>query len=972
MTSPLFVGRVRESAALDDAYRAARDGSPSAVLLGGEAGVGKTRLVGEFGARARADGARVLVGGCLELGTEGLPFAPFTAALRGLVRDVGVDGVRDLLPPGAGAELGRLLPDFGEADADSFTGEARARLFELVLTLLERLAAAAPAVLVVEDAHWADTSTRDLLTFLVRNLGAGAALLIVTTYRTDELHRTHPLRPLLSELERVERVRRVELARLARDEVAELVRSVLGEAGTLRVAEDIFARSDGNPLFAEALLGSHDDPELPESLRDLLLGAVHRLPEETQEILGVAAGGGARIEHELLAAVAGVDERALTRGLRPAVASNTLVVDGDGYAFRHALIRDAVHDDLLPGERTRLHVRYAEALEERPELMPARQRAVTLAHHWHAAHEAGSALAAAWRAVGETRKALAYAESLRMASRVLELWDRVPDAADRAGVPYTEVIEKAVLVADLAGEPETGIRLATAALAESRDDRPHTARKPGELMRTARLYERRGLMAMRLGRDEAIGDLREAARLAPADPPSRTRARVLATLAYQIHALHGTRDEAHAAAVEALSVARAVGDVPVEIHLDLWFAWDDMFGDGEGQGDAEAFFARVERAADRAEEVHAFEPLLRALTNRSDILEMCGRSAEATAVAALGVAKADEYGLARTAGTFLAFNTAEPLISLGRWDEALAVIGRALAQDPPALIRGSLNFLAGGVAAGRGDLDEAERSARAARRRIPHGAARRAQDLFPVCRLDAMIALGRGRPADALEALGPVLADRDLPDESRYALPGLVDAATACADLGDPGPLAAIRERAAGIRVYGPVQEAHRLTFLAEAARAEGVLDQDAWDAAVAAWDALARPHPLAFALTRAAEAAAGHDREGAAVRLRRAAAIAGELGAVPLRERVDLLARRARVDLGGGAAASRPGLGLTPREAEVLRLVAEGRSNREVAEALFISAKTASVHVSNILAKLGVSTRTEAAATAHRLRLFD
>lgn len=963
VTSPVFVGRVRESAALDDAFRAARDGSPSAVLLGGEAGVGKSRLVGEFGARARADGARLLVGGCLELGTEGLPFAPFTAALRGLVRDVGVDGVRDLLPPGAGAELGRLLPDFGEADADTFTGESRARLFELVLTLLERLAAAAPVVLVVEDAHWADTSTRDLLTFLVRNLGAGAALLIVTTYRTDELHRTHPLRPLLSELERVPRVRRAEVARLARNEVAELVRSVLGAAGTAGVAAEIFARSDGNPLFAEALLGSRDDPELPESLRDLLLGAVHRLPEDTQDILRVAAGGGARIEHELLAAVAGVDERALTRGLRPAVASNTLVVDGDGYAFRHALIREAVHDDLLPGERTRLHVRYAEVLEARPELMPARQRAVTLAHHWHAAHDAGRALAAAWRAVGETHKSLAYAESLRMASRVLELWDRVPDAEARAGVPHAEVTGKAVLLADLAGEPGTGIRLATSALADSLDA-PANAADP---MRTARLYERRGLMAMRLGRDEGIDDLREAARLAPADPPSRSRCRVLATLAFQLHPLHGTQDEARAAAEEALSVARAVGDVPVEIKLDLWFAWDELFRDG----DVEALFARAERAAGRAEEARAFEPLLYALTTRSDILEMYGRSAEAADVAALGVAKADEYGLARATGTFLAFNTAEPLISLGRWDEALTVIDRALAQDPPELTRGSLYFLAGGVAAGRGDLDAAERSARAARRRIPRGAARRAQDLFPVCRLDALIALGQGRPAEALEALGPVLAEVGLPDNSRYALPGLVVAATACADLGDPGPLAAIRARAAGIRVYGPVQEAHRLTLVAEAARAEGVLDRHAWDAAVKAWDALDRPYPLAFALVRAAEASTGHDRDGTAARLRRAAGIAGDLGAVPLRDHVELLARRARVDLGGAPAAD-PGLGLTPREAEVLRLVADGRSNREIAEALVISAKTASVHVSNILAKLGVSTRTEAAATAHRLRLYD
>ncbi|TDD82756.1 helix-turn-helix transcriptional regulator [Actinomadura rubrisoli] len=959
-TSPVLVGRVRESGELDAAFRAAREGSPSAVLLGGEAGVGKTRLISEFGGRARAEGARLLVGGCLELGTEGLPFAPFTAAMRGLVRDIGVDGVRGLLPAGAGGELGRLLPDFGESDGDAFTGEARARLFELVLTLLERLAAAGPVVLVVEDAHWADRSTRDLLMFLVRNLGSAAPLLVIATYRTDELHRSHPLRPLLTGLDRLERVRRVEVPRLGRDEVSDLVREILGERWTARDLDEVFARSEGNPLFVEALVGSGGGPDLPESLRDLLLGAVQRLPEDTQEILRVASGGGARIEHELLAAVAGTDERDLTRGLRPAVASNILVVDGDGYAFRHALIREAVHDDLLPGELTRLHVRYAEALEERPGLMPDRQRAMTLAHHWHAAHDAVRALTCAWLAVGETRKALAYAEALRMASRVLELWDRVPDAEERIGRSHADVMEDAVMLAELGGEGEAGVRLATAALAEA----------SGDPARAARLYERRGRMGMRIGRDDAVDDLRAAARIVPADPPSRTRARVLATLAFHTVGLHGTVQESRAAADEAMAVARAVGDVQVELDVDIRKAWDELFRDD----DPEAFLLRAGRVAERAEEIRAFEPLLRALTNKADVLEMYGRHREAADVAALGIVKAEEYGVARTTGTFLAFNTAEPLFSLGRWDEALAVLGRALAQDPPSVMRGCLKFLTGEVAASRGDLGAAARDAAEARGVIGRGAARRAQDLFPVCRLEALIALARGRPAQALEALGPVLTDRGLPDDSRYALPALVTAATACAALGDTAPLAAARARVDGLRVYGPVQEAHRLTFAAEAARAEGASCRDEWEAAAKAWDALDEPHAIAFALTRAAEAAAADgDRDAAAARLRRAAGLADGLGAVPLREKIDRLARRARVTLGDGTAREPgPGLGLTRREAEVLRLVAEGRTNREIAEALFISAKTASVHVSNILGKLGVSGRGEAAATAHRLHLFD
>ncbi|WP_242613875.1 ATP-binding protein, partial [Actinomadura roseirufa] len=742
VTSPVLVGRARESGELDAAFRAARDGAPSAVLLGGEAGIGKTRLLGAFGARARAEGARVLVGGCMELGAEGLPFAPFTAALRALVREIGVDGVRGLLPAGSGAELGRLLPDFGDCD-DAFTGEARARLFELVLTLLERLAAEGPVVLAVEDAHWADRSTRDLLTFLVRNLGDGVPLLLIATYRTDELHRAHPLRPLLTDLGRDERVRRVEVARLGRDEVSELVRGILGAGWTARAADEAFARSEGNPLFVEALVGSGGGSDLPESLRDLLLGAVQRLPEETQEVLRVASGGGARIEHELLAAVAGLDERALTRDLRPAVAANTLVVDGDGYAFRHALIREAVHDDLLPGERSRLHARYAAVLEERPDLVPERRFAVTLAYHWHAAHDVVRALTAAWRAVHETGRALAYAESLRMASRVLELWDRVPDAAHRIGAGHAEVLEQAVLLADLSGELETGLRLATAALAEPGDD-PE---------RTARLYERRGLMRMRLGRDEAIEDLRAAVRAVPADPPSRTRSRVLATLAQQAICLPGTQDEAREAEAEALAVARAVGDAQTEVVLGLRGAGEELLAGGT----LETYLAHVEEVelTWRGE----FEPLLRALINRSDVLEMYGRHQEAADAAARGVVQAGRYGVARTTGTFFAFNTAEPLISLGRWDEALAVIARALAEDPPDVIRGSLVFLAGGVAAARGDLAKAAADAAASRGLIAHGAVRRAQDLFPVCRLEALIALERGNPAGALKALAPVLDD---------------------------------------------------------------------------------------------------------------------------------------------------------------------------------------------------------------------
>ncbi|MEV4259160.1 AAA family ATPase, partial [Spirillospora sp. NPDC049652] len=389
-TSPVMVGRAGQLDLLTEALAAA----PGAVLVGGEAGLGKSRLIREFGAAVKDD-ALLLVGGCLELGSDGLPFAPFTTVLRGLVRDVGVDGVAELLPRGATSGLARLLPEFGEPESDAASGEERARLFETMLTLLEHLAERSPVVLVIEDAHWADRSTRDLLSFLVRNVGT-APLLIVVTYRSDELHRSHPLRPLLAELGRVDRVRRLDLPRLTREEVGELVADILGRTPDPELIDTVRSRSEGNPLFVETLVGCDGRLvcELPETLRDLLLAGVERLPEETQEVLRDASGGGTRIDHRLLAAVTRLDDAALTRVLRPAVAANVLVVDGDGYAFRHALIREAVHDDLLPGEHTRLHTRYAEALENDADLVPADRLWHELSHHWHAAHDALWALVA--------------------------------------------------------------------------------------------------------------------------------------------------------------------------------------------------------------------------------------------------------------------------------------------------------------------------------------------------------------------------------------------------------------------------------------------------------------------------------------------------------------------------------------------------------------------------------------------------
>jgi len=407
--SPVLIGRTAEMAALADTLRTVRQGGPATLLIGGEAGVGKTRLIKDFFPH---DPWSLLSGPCLEIGADGLPYAPFTAMLRDLVREVGAAEITTLLPGGgrAARELARLLPELGTGpvpdpgDVNSANGgssprpaeESRALLFESFLTLLERLAARSPLALVIEDAHWADRWSRDLLAFLIRCQRSLRGVAIIVTFRTDELHRTHPLRPLLAELSRIDWVDRIDLPRLTRRQAGELAAAILGREPDEALADALFVRAEGNPLFTEELLAARDGGwteldggyaipgggyDVPGSLADLLLRAVRRLPEETQEVLRVASASLGTAGSRLLAAVTGRGEEELARILRPAVTGNVLAATPDGYAFRHALIREAVYDDLLPGEPGRIHSRYAEAIEADPSLVPPGRADIVKAHH---------------------------------------------------------------------------------------------------------------------------------------------------------------------------------------------------------------------------------------------------------------------------------------------------------------------------------------------------------------------------------------------------------------------------------------------------------------------------------------------------------------------------------------------------------------------------------------------------------------
>jgi predicted ATPase len=317
-----FVGRAEELARLHELLARAADGEPLMALIAGEAGVGKTRLVEQLAATAPQQGARVLRGGCVPLGEEGLPFAPVVQALRGLARDLDPAELEAVAGP-AKHELDHLVPDLawgGEAAAGAgVVGAGQGRLFELLLGVVERLAASRPLLWVMEDLHWADRSTRDLIAFLATYLRSHPVLL-VGTFRSDELHRLHPLRGLLGELARNRRVQRLELGRFTRAELAEQVAGLLGADPPARLIKEIYGRSEGNPFFAEELLLAGADPGvLPPSLQQVLLTRVVRLGRDTQQLLSVAAAAGPGVTQPLLATVAGMGEAALLDGLREAV-----------------------------------------------------------------------------------------------------------------------------------------------------------------------------------------------------------------------------------------------------------------------------------------------------------------------------------------------------------------------------------------------------------------------------------------------------------------------------------------------------------------------------------------------------------------------------------------------------------------------------------------------------------------------------
>ncbi len=735
VASAHFVGRQTELSIVDDLLSRATAGQPATLLIAGDAGVGKTRLVDELSARARAHGFVVLVGGCLELCEGGIPMAPIVEAVRRLRDQLDPAEFDDLLGETA-SELRFLVPDPTVEPDPKAARPSSGRVLELLLALVQRLAERHPTVLVSEDLHWADRSTLDLLSFLDRNLTG--PVLLVGTIRSDELHRRHPLRPFLAEIERSGSTVRMDLAPFDRTELAAQAEAITGYAPRPDLLDDLVRRSEGNPFFAEELLAAdaaHPD-HLPDSLRDIVLGRVADLSDQERDVLRLASTLGVRVDDQLLRRLTELDDDELDLILRELVDAHLLIPERsiEGYRFRHALLQEAIYDELLPGERRRLHARIAEAIEG-SDVDPI--TSAELAYHWYRARMVPEALGASVRAGRAAECVGAPAEAAKQYERAIELWDAVPDAEERAGVTHVDLLVLAAQAANVCGFFDRSIALLQVALDEvDADVDPATA---------GVLHDRMGHFLWGADQD-ALPESEEAVRLVPADPPSPERARVLAGYA-RLLMLVGDPGPALRAAQEAIDMAVAVGSREVE-------------GDARNtlgtclvpMGHVEEGLQELRRSWEIAEEIGQVEEVGRALVNLCHSLAYVGRWQELVELGPVGLELARRSGIDRTYGVFVEHNMLDGLLALGRWDEAAEREQSLTGRLPDGFWN---YFVAGSLMADRGDFERAHESD--GHWELLGSSASTLQGLPEVAASAAALAIWEGRPADVRPVVQAVL-----------------------------------------------------------------------------------------------------------------------------------------------------------------------------------------------------------------------
>lgn len=985
-----LIGREAHLDALCRALAEAAAGDTRTVVIGGEAGIGKTRLIDEF-ARKLPAGTILVRGYCIDLGRDAPPYGPVTGALRAVADEIGADTLLTAAGPSRDALL-VVLPELEpheRADDEPRRGGAE-RLYDGVALTLESVARTHPLVLVIEDLHWADQGTLGMLRFLVRVL-AHARTLFVFTYRSDDMRRGHQLRAWLPELDRSSRVRRRDLERLTRPQVQQLMGEILGTEPAPHDVNVVYQRSDGVPFFIEELVdfdGYENSDCFPDTLREILLARYDTLGDEAQRMLRLIAAGGSRVEHALLAAVHEGKPDDIDRSVREAVVASVLVVNDTGYAFRHSLVREAIHEELLPGERVRFHSQYARALESG--IGSTGTAAIEISHHWMAAHDVRRAFAASLPAMTQARRSFAYATAARMGERALELWSQVPDAAQIAGRSRVDILGETAHHLRNAGESDRAISLVDAALAESEPTGSAAAGSGESIERYARLLRDKASYLANVGRSGSVELLRQALTVLRGQPPSVLRAAVLGELAARLM-LNACLDESVGIADEAFTEAEAVGSrarMSVSANIRGMALLE--------RGEIERGLADLALAGGLAVEDSS---RLRYWVNMSDAMFILGRFEEALQIAEVGAEGARSRGVERTAGAILVSNMIGPLLALGEWSRADALLDRALELDPPIGFSAHLKRLKLGLILGRGEIEQADRLLRGWRAALSLQVQIDAQSRMGLARVAGEIAVERGDP-EAAWAEVSLLLDPDHRPLPAYDLPLLALAARTLAELtaaGDlvPGSPGATDAKAAEQRLRAVL--AHSASWPTAAvwirifdAELGGPghtgTDPELWGAAVTAAEAPTSPaylRPYTIARLAEALAMAGH-RADAHAKTELARTLAREMGAELIVARVEKLERRAGLATAtrsaaasasaSGAAPEAPDDGsgnirhlLTERERQVLELVAEGYTNRQIAEHLFISAKTASVHVSSILRKLGASSRTEAVFLARR-----
>ncbi len=839
LSSGHLVGRTRELAELELAWREAAQSDPALVLLGGDSGIGKSRLLGELQGRARQAGGRVLQGGSLDQEEAELPYAPLVGALRDLVRER--DPALEALSAGSRRVLAGLLPglDDGAEPPEFRGGTGQLRLFEALFELIDRLSEDAPLLLALEDVHWADRSTRTFVSFLARSLRC-ERVLVILTYRSDELHRRHPLRPLLSELERIDRSRSIELAPLSAEELTEALADILGADPDPLLVRRLYARSEGNPLFTEELLAAGLDGRgsAPQSLRDAFMLRIERLSADAQAAVRAIAVG-RRLRENEVAEVTGLAGPAAQAALREAIAEQVLVSEDDGrIAFRHALLREVVGDDLLPGERTDLHAALARMLAAQvPDDPAARAELVaTIAGHWAGAGDREAALRASVDAARSAIAVNAFGVAADMAESALELWPRVGEPEQVAGIGHVRLLRMAASAHSVGGGEQPRVEaLLVQALDELGED-------PDPVERAA-LLDRLARTQWSLNRGpEAIETAQSALAMLPDGEAEPERASLLSWLA-RMRMLRGRLREALIDARGALEAAVAAGDRAVESEVLNTLGSVQMGLGLEREGEA-----ALRRAIEISRADDDLSTLAYAISNLADVMNIRGHTAEAVAVARDGLAATPRWlGGARD---WMALTLSEMAFDIGDWRLAREQLGQTGANAGESLLLIFRLIRETELALGEGDLDHAGRLLEELEPIVacssePQwigasgsllGEYRRARRDLPAARA----AVDHG--LDRLE-----VCTEDVMRIARLSGVGVRVEADIALRARDFGERATEKDALARARIHvqrlnaaaqegGPVEQAWKATGAAEMRRARGRPDPMAWAKAAAAW----------------------------------------------------------------------------------------------------------------------------------------